>query len=149
MPEPDPRTVRLVELREQLATLLSKLQGLDPGSPEQLEALERHEPVQEQAGPGRRAGGLSSSQLCAVNHDDLRWERRGDKPPDSLFFVSPTGRNQTDLLATQLDLEFIAGFEVQHGGVCLANEKVAVELHRGDIAQAAATLPVTTTVSAG
>jgi hypothetical protein len=46
MPEPDPRTVRLVELREQLATLLSELRGLEPGSPEQLEALERYEPVQ-------------------------------------------------------------------------------------------------------
>jgi hypothetical protein len=45
MPEPDPRNVRLVELREQLATLLSKLQGLEPGSPEQLEALKRYEPV--------------------------------------------------------------------------------------------------------
>ena len=45
MPEPDPRTVRLVELRAQLATLLSKLQGLEPGSPEQLEAQERYEPV--------------------------------------------------------------------------------------------------------
>jgi hypothetical protein len=45
MPEPDPRTVRLVELREQLATLLSELRGLEPGSPEQLEALERCKPV--------------------------------------------------------------------------------------------------------
>jgi hypothetical protein len=46
MPEPDPRTVRLVELREQLATLLSELRDLEPGSPEQLEALERYGPVQ-------------------------------------------------------------------------------------------------------
>ena len=46
MPEPDPRNVRLMELREQLATLLSKLQGLEPGSPAQLEALERYKPVQ-------------------------------------------------------------------------------------------------------
>jgi hypothetical protein len=45
MPEPDPRTVRLVELREQLATLLSELRGMEPGSPEQLEALERYKPV--------------------------------------------------------------------------------------------------------
>ena len=45
MPEPDPRTVRLAELREQLATLLSKLRDLEPGSPEQLEALKRYEPV--------------------------------------------------------------------------------------------------------
>jgi hypothetical protein len=45
MPEPDPRNVRLVELREQLATLLSELRDLEPGSPKQLEALERYEPV--------------------------------------------------------------------------------------------------------
>ncbi len=45
MPEPNPRTVRLVELREQLAAILSELQGLEPGSPDQLEALERDEPV--------------------------------------------------------------------------------------------------------
>ncbi len=45
MPEPDPRNVRLVELREQLATLISELRDLEPGSPEQLEALERYKPV--------------------------------------------------------------------------------------------------------
>jgi hypothetical protein len=36
----------LVELREQLATLLSELRVLEPESPKQLEALERYEPVQ-------------------------------------------------------------------------------------------------------
>jgi hypothetical protein len=45
MPEPDPRAVRLVELREQLAAILSELRGLEPGSPKQLEALERYEPI--------------------------------------------------------------------------------------------------------
>ena len=45
MPEPDPRNVRLVELREQLATLLSELRYLEPGSPIHQEALERYEPV--------------------------------------------------------------------------------------------------------
>ena len=34
-----------MELREQLATLLSELRDLEPGSPKQLEALERYEPV--------------------------------------------------------------------------------------------------------
>jgi hypothetical protein len=45
MPEPHPRTVRLVELRAQLAAILSGLRELEPGSPEQLEALKRYEPV--------------------------------------------------------------------------------------------------------
>ena len=45
MPEPDPRTVRLVELRAQVAAILSELRGLEPGSPEQLEAQDRYEPV--------------------------------------------------------------------------------------------------------
>jgi Fe-S-cluster formation regulator IscX/YfhJ len=45
MPEPDPRTVRLVELRAQVAAILRELRGLEPGSPKQLEALERFEPV--------------------------------------------------------------------------------------------------------
>jgi hypothetical protein len=45
MPEPDPPNVRLVELREQLATLLSELRDLEPVSPKQLEALERYVPV--------------------------------------------------------------------------------------------------------
>jgi len=46
MPEPDPRNVRLVELREQLGAILSELRDLEPGSPIHQEALERYEPVQ-------------------------------------------------------------------------------------------------------
>jgi hypothetical protein len=34
-----------VELREQLATLLSELRDLEPGSPIHQEALKRYEPV--------------------------------------------------------------------------------------------------------
>ena len=45
MPEPDPPTGRLVELRQQLATLHSELRDLEPGSPKQLEAQERYKPV--------------------------------------------------------------------------------------------------------
>jgi Fe-S-cluster formation regulator IscX/YfhJ len=45
MPEADPRNVRLVELREQLANLLSEFQGLETGSTEQLAALKRYEPI--------------------------------------------------------------------------------------------------------
>ena len=47
MPEPDPRTVRLVELRARLAAILSELRCLEPGSPQQLEVLKRYEPVHE------------------------------------------------------------------------------------------------------
>jgi len=44
MPEPDPRAVRLAELRIQLNKDGSELRGLKPGSPEQLEVLVRFEP---------------------------------------------------------------------------------------------------------
>lgn len=45
MPEPDPRAARLVELRAQLEVIGAELMGLVPGSPEQLEVLERFEPI--------------------------------------------------------------------------------------------------------
>jgi hypothetical protein len=45
MTELDPRSVRLVELRARLGAILSELQGLEPGSPEEMEALERYNPV--------------------------------------------------------------------------------------------------------
>lgn len=43
--EPDPGAVRLAELRAQLNKVGSKLRGLEPGSPEQLEELERLDPI--------------------------------------------------------------------------------------------------------
>ena len=58
----------------------------------------------------------------------------------SLFFVGPTDGNELDLLAAQLDLKFIAGLEVEHGGVGLAHQQVAVELNFCGVAQLAATL---------
>ena len=53
-----------------------------------------------------------------------------------------------DLLAAQLDLELIAGFEAQLGGVGLADEQVAVELDLGREAQAAARPPLAATATA-
>ena len=50
---------------------------------------------------------------------------------NSLFLVSPTDGNELDLLAAKLDLKFIPGLEVEHGGVGLANQQVAVELNLG------------------
>ena len=41
-----PRAIRQVELREQPCAILSELRGLEPGSPKQVEDLERYEPVQ-------------------------------------------------------------------------------------------------------
>ncbi len=78
--------------------------------------------------------------MFAVNHDNLRWERRGDQPGASIFFVSPISRNQPDLLVAKLDLELIAGPQLQHGGVGLTHQQVAVALHRGDVAQASSSL---------
>ena len=57
---------------------------------------------------------------------------------DSLLFGGASG-DQLDLLATQLDLEFVAGLEVKHGAVGLTDEQVAVALHGGGVAQLATT----------
>ena len=43
MLEPDPRAVRLAELRVQLNKVGSQLRVLKPGNPEQLEVLKRFE----------------------------------------------------------------------------------------------------------
>ena len=48
------------------------------------------------------------------------------------------GGHQPDLATTQLDLKHIAGLEAKLGGVGLAHQQVAVELHLGHIAQGAA-----------
>jgi len=50
-----------------------------------------------------------------------------------------SSRNSPDLLETQVGLKLIAWLEIQHGHVGLAHKEVAVALHRGDVAQAAAT----------
>jgi hypothetical protein len=59
----------------------------------------------------------------------------------SLLLSRPQG-NELDLLATQLDLKLIAGFEAQLGGVGLADEQIAVELDLGREAQATAMPPL-------
>ena len=65
--------------------------------------------------------------------------RRGlsQVPSPSLLLRSPQ-RDELDLLAPELDLKLIAGLEAQLGGVGTAHHEVAVELHLGGIAQAAA-----------
>ncbi len=45
MPEPDTRTTRLADLQDQLDAIGQELVGLPPGSPEQLEVLQRWAPV--------------------------------------------------------------------------------------------------------
>lgn len=45
MPEPDPRAVRLAELRVRLNKVGSEIRGLKPGRLEQLELLECFEPI--------------------------------------------------------------------------------------------------------
>ena len=57
----------------------------------------------------------------------------------SIFVFSTQGR-QANLLATQLDFEFVARLEVEHRRVGLAHHQVAVELHLGAEAQLAAAL---------
>jgi len=53
------------------------------------------------------------------------------KPWRSAFFVLSAKGDQTDLLATQLDLKLIAGLEIKHGRVGLAHHQVAIELNLG------------------
>ena len=67
------------------------------------------------------------------------------KPAGSLLLSHAQG-NQLDLLAAQLDLELVAGFQAQLGGVGLADEQVAVELDLGVEAQAAARPPLAATL---
>jgi len=56
--------------------------------------------------------------------------------------------DEFDLLAAELDLELIAGLQAQLGGVGFADHQVAVELHAGGEAQAAARPPLTATATA-
>ncbi len=51
-----------------------------------------------------------------------------------LLLVHTTQKDQAHLLAPQLDLELIARLEIQQGGVGLANQQIAVALHRGCVA---------------
>jgi hypothetical protein len=55
--------------------------------------------------------------------------------------------DELDLLAAQLDLELIAGFQAQLGGVGLADHQVAIELDFGGIAETAAWLPLAATAA--
>ena len=48
-------------------------------------------------------------------------------------------RAQGGFFATQLDLELITGMKIQHGGVGLANQEIAVSLHCGDVGKFATT----------
>ena len=66
-------------------------------------------------------------------------------PSSPSLLLSRAQGDELDLLAAQLDLELIAGFRAQLGGVGLAGEQVAVELELGGIAEAAARLPLAAT----
>lgn len=54
---------------------------------------------------------------------------------ESIFFLRTTHRDQTNCLLAQFDFKLIACFQVEQGGVCLADQKVAIALHRGDVGQ--------------
>jgi len=77
----------------------------------------------------------------------LRWPHRWNGWSPSLL-VSGAQGDELDLLAAELDLELIAGFQAQLGGVGLAHHQVAVELDLGVEAQAAARPPLTATATA-
>ena len=46
----------------------------------------------------------------------------------SILFFGTANRDQADLLASKLDLIFIAGLQFQQSGVGLTNQKIAVAL---------------------
>ena len=48
--------------------------------------------------------------------------------------------DQSDLLATQFDLEFITGMEIEHGCVGLAHQQIAIALNRSHITELATCL---------
>ena len=52
-----------------------------------------------------------------------------------------TDRNQADLLTTQFDLKVVARLQVEHGGICLADHQVAVELNLCRVGKLPTTLP--------
>jgi len=66
-------------------------------------------------------GGITSAAFWRPVNLDVELSAPSPRPPGSLFFVSPTHRNQSDHLAPQLDLKLITGSEVQQGGVSLAD----------------------------
>ena len=65
----------------------------------------------------------------------------------SLLLGSAQG-DELDLLTAQPDLKLIAGLQAQLGGVSLADEQVAIELHLGVEAQAAARTALAATATA-
>ena len=63
---------------------------------------------------------------------------RGGRRSGSLLFAA--GGDQFDLLASQLDLKFIARLQAQQSGVGLAHQQVAVALNGGHVGKFAAGL---------
>jgi len=61
-------------------------------------------------------------------------------PSRSLLLVGVAGGNETDLFLAELDLKHIAGLQTELGGVGVAHQQIAVALHRGHVAEAAAPL---------
>ena len=58
----------------------------------------------------------------------------------SLFaFFFASHRNQSNRFFAELDFEFVAGIEIEHGGVGLADKQIAVALHLGGVAEFATT----------
>jgi hypothetical protein len=63
---------------------------------------------------------------------------RWDPAPSVLGIVGGLHRDQLDLAAAELNWKGSAGFEVDQGGVGLADHQIAVELHLGGVGQAPA-----------
>ena len=77
---------------------------------------------------------VESSQLPLTAS---KWPSRW--PCRSLILIFSAQGHKANLLATQFDLKFIPGFEVEHGCIGLAHHQVAIELNLGVEAELAAT----------
>jgi hypothetical protein len=99
-------------------------------------------------GSGRHGGAVGNvwhgSSLCAnalrraAGPPAGRAPARFDHSSSSSTWL-PDG-SQANLLAAQLDFEFISGIQIQHGGVGLADQKIAIALDSGHITELAPTL---------
>ena len=51
---------------------------------------------------------------------------------ESILLFRTTHRDEANCLLAQFDFELVTRFQTQHCGICLADQKIAIALHRGD-----------------
>lgn len=84
-----------------------------------------------------------TEEAPSLGEESIGWQSGYGNPIPSmcrrsLLPVGSAHRHKADLLATKLDFELISRLEVEKAGMGLADQPIAVELHLGHIAHAAA-----------